>query len=60
MGFFFGNFKGVAQYRSNATPPLFVPKFAKATKMAKHFATRNVIENHIQIASVLKSHGTKL
>ena len=28
--------------------------------MAKHFASRNELENHIQIAIVLKSQGTNL
>jgi hypothetical protein len=31
-----------------------VPKFSKATEMAKHFASRNELENHVQIAIVLQ------
>ena len=37
-----------------------VPKFPQATKMAKHFASRNELENHVQIAIILKEHITNV
>ena len=40
--------------------PCLVPKFPQATKMAKHFASRNELENHVQIAIILKEHITNV